>query len=93
MAFREFLQLETHFDLVDRRGYTWDNSRWIFTDKTGLKLFVEGHFEARNRVMDAFVRKAVGFFLEWKGINPPEGSNDNRKLVFSSLADYLVQSD
>ncbi len=86
--FNMFLSYETHLDLVDRRNCEYAGK--YFKGEDDKLLTPEQYAYARNRVLDALVRKAIDCFSEWKGIEPPESSTDNERLFFTSLKDYII---
>ncbi len=86
--FDMFLSYETHIDLINRRNCEY-NGRYFYGEDE--KLLSQRQYEyARNRVLDALVKKAIDLFSDWQGTTSPMDPNDYRGLLFKSLRDYLL---
>lgn len=71
------LSYETHLDPVDRRNCEYAGS--CFKGEDGKFLTQEQYIYARNRILDALVRKAIDVF----------SSGGDGRLFFTSLKNYL----
>ena len=83
-AFNKWVRDETHLAL-ERADFKWDQKQNRFNSDGD---FNQVYQQARKRVLEAVVGRAVELFRDWQGQTSPQTRNDTRNLR-DSLEAYL----
>ena len=83
-AFNKWVRDETHLAL-GKAGFEWDQKQNRFNTEGD---FNQVYQQARKRVLEAVVKRAVELFRDWQGQIGPQTRDDTRNLR-GSLEAYL----